>query len=250
MGDRPIQVGSHYHFVETNRQLSFDRSKAFFKRLDIAAGTAVRFEPGESKTVTLVTIGGKQIVHGGNNLTSSLGLTIGSTTEELEQAAATIAEKGFAHVPQPDAVPTLEGNENYITRDTYTQMYGPTTGDRVRLADTDLWIEVEKDLTTYGEELKFGGGKTVRENMGQAGGIREEEALDLVITNILIVDWSGIYKVGTLSDLSSKIVLTLCFTLIWISFSRIRLTSASRMDTLLASAAPATQTQWTGLRQA
>lgn len=54
MGDRPIQVGSHYHFVETNRHLAFDRAKAFFKKLDIASGTAVRFEPGESKTVGVI----------------------------------------------------------------------------------------------------------------------------------------------------------------------------------------------------
>lgn len=73
-------------------------------------------------------------------------------------------------------------------------MYGPTTGDRVRLGDTSLWIEVEKDFTIYGEECKFGGGKTIREGMGQATGRGANEALDLVITNALIVDWSGIYK--------------------------------------------------------
>ena len=66
-GDRPIQVGSHYHFVETNRALAFDRKAAYGKRLDIPAGTAVRFEPGETKTVTLVTIGGRRVVRGGNN---------------------------------------------------------------------------------------------------------------------------------------------------------------------------------------
>ena len=66
-GDRPIQVGSHYHFVETNRALVFDRKIAHGKRLDIPAGTAVRFEPGETKTVALVAIAGRQIVRGGNN---------------------------------------------------------------------------------------------------------------------------------------------------------------------------------------
>jgi urease subunit gamma/beta len=66
-GDRPIQVGSHYHFVETNRALAFDRKAAYGKRLDIPAGTAVRFEPGETKTVTLVTIAGRRVVRGGNN---------------------------------------------------------------------------------------------------------------------------------------------------------------------------------------
>ena len=65
-GDRPIQVGSHYHFLETNRALVFDRKAAYGCRLDIPAGTAVRFEPGESKTVTLVPIAGARIVRGGN----------------------------------------------------------------------------------------------------------------------------------------------------------------------------------------
>ena len=65
-GDRPIQVGSHYHFVETNRALRFDRAAAYGMRLDIPAGTAVRFEPGESKTVTLVPIAGARVIQGGN----------------------------------------------------------------------------------------------------------------------------------------------------------------------------------------
>jgi urease len=100
-------------------------------------------------------------------------------------------------------------------------MYGPTTGDRVRLADSNLWIEVEKDFTVYGDECKFGGGglsihlpfrylagvftqvdtwrlpsgKTLRDGQGQASNRRDAEVLDLVITNALIVDWSGIVKV-------------------------------------------------------
>ncbi|HMJ89926.1 MAG TPA: urease subunit gamma [Candidatus Acidoferrum sp.] len=68
LGDRPIQVGSHYHFIETNPQLRFDRAKAYGKRLDIPAGTAVRFEPGEIKTVKLVEISGNKVIRGGNNL--------------------------------------------------------------------------------------------------------------------------------------------------------------------------------------
>jgi len=66
-GDRPIQVGSHYHFVETNRALTFDRAKTHGMRLDIPAGTAVRFEPGETRTVNLVAIAGRRVVRGGNN---------------------------------------------------------------------------------------------------------------------------------------------------------------------------------------
>ena len=68
LGDRPIQVGSHYHFVETNSSLQFDRSAAYGLRLDIPAGTAVRFEPGDTKTVQLVSIAGAQVIRGGNNL--------------------------------------------------------------------------------------------------------------------------------------------------------------------------------------
>ncbi|MEM1066369.1 MAG: urease subunit alpha [Pseudomonadota bacterium] len=81
-----------------------------------------------------------------------------------------------------------------ISRAAYADMYGPTTGDRVRLADTDLIIEVEKDLTTYGEEVKFGGGKVIRDGMGQSQATRAEGSVDTVITNALIVDHSGIYK--------------------------------------------------------
>ena len=68
LGDRPVQVGSHYHFIETNSQLRFDRAKAYGKRLDIPAGTAVRFEPGETKSVSLVEIAGGRVIRGGNNL--------------------------------------------------------------------------------------------------------------------------------------------------------------------------------------
>ena len=81
-----------------------------------------------------------------------------------------------------------------IPRNQYAAMYGPTTGDRLRLADTDLIIEVERDLTIYGEEVKFGGGKTIRDGMGQSQVTRAGGAVDTVITNALIVDHSGIYK--------------------------------------------------------
>jgi urease subunit alpha len=81
-----------------------------------------------------------------------------------------------------------------ISRASYAQMFGPTTGDKVRLADTDLFIEVERDLTTYGEEVKFGGGKVIRDGMGQSQVTRAGGAVDTVITNALIVDATGIYK--------------------------------------------------------
>jgi len=81
-----------------------------------------------------------------------------------------------------------------ISRTSYAAMFGPTTGDKVRLADTELFIEVERDHTIYGEEVKFGGGKVIRDGMGQSQVTRAEGAADTVITNALIVDHTGIYK--------------------------------------------------------
>ncbi|HET6972174.1 MAG TPA: urease subunit alpha, partial [Phenylobacterium sp.] len=81
-----------------------------------------------------------------------------------------------------------------IGRAAYADMFGPTTGDRVRLADTELFIEVERDFTTYGEEVKFGGGKVIRDGMGQSQASRAAGAVDTVITNALIVDHWGIVK--------------------------------------------------------
>jgi len=92
LGDRPIQVGSHYHFIETNAALKFDRSRAYGLRLDIPAGTAVRFEPGETKTVKLVAIAGKKIIRGGNNLANGIVTAAGKKTA-LKRAK----RGGFAH---------------------------------------------------------------------------------------------------------------------------------------------------------
>jgi len=83
---------------------------------------------------------------------------------------------------------------NKMNRAAYAQMFGPTVGDKVRLADTDIVIEVEKDYTTYGEEVKFGGGKVIRDGMGQSQRSRSDGAVDTVITNALILDHSGIVK--------------------------------------------------------
>src|SRR5450432_593198 len=81
-GDRPVQAGSHYHFFEVNKQMEFDREKAFGMRLNIAAGTAVRFEPGEEKEVQLVTFGGRRHIYGFNNLVN------GDTTSETVKTKA------------------------------------------------------------------------------------------------------------------------------------------------------------------
>ena len=91
LGDRPVQVGSHYHFVETNKELSFDRAAAYGMRLDIPAGTAVRFEPGDTKTVDLVAIGGNRVIRGGNNLAD------GAVSDEgRDETLKRIADRGFS----------------------------------------------------------------------------------------------------------------------------------------------------------
>ena len=92
LGDRPIQVGSHYHFVETNASLEFDRAAAYGRRLDTPAGTAVRFEPGETRTVTLIDIGGRRVIRGGNNLAG------GPVSDDgRRRALELVRERKFAH---------------------------------------------------------------------------------------------------------------------------------------------------------
>ncbi|MGB3640686.1 MAG: urease subunit alpha, partial [Rivularia sp. (in: cyanobacteria)] len=81
-----------------------------------------------------------------------------------------------------------------MDRRAYANTYGPTVGDRVRLADTELFIEVERDYASYGDEVKFGGGKVIRDGMGQSPISREDGAVDMVITNALILDWWGVVK--------------------------------------------------------
>ena len=133
-----LQIGSHYHFVETNAALSFDRGLAYGKRLDIPAGTAVRFEPGDSKTVTLCAIGGAQIISGGNLLAS------GPVSHALRDVIhSQLRNRGFLSTPEPGAQEVRE--DTSVSREAYIAMFGPTTGDRVRLGDTELWIEVERD---------------------------------------------------------------------------------------------------------
>ncbi|KAK0249778.1 Urease [Friedmanniomyces endolithicus] len=187
-GDRPIQVGSHYHFVEVNPRLEFDRVRSRGFRLDIAAGTSVRFEPGDSKTVTLVQIGGRQMITGGN------GLATGHIHDEkvAEGMLRRMQEGGFLHKEEPASDQKLDPFS--MGREAYIAMFGPTVGDRIRLGSTDLWIKIEKDYATYGDEATFGGGKSIRDGMGQAPGWADDECLDTVIVNAIVVDWTGIYK--------------------------------------------------------
>jgi len=170
-GDRPIQVGSHFHFFEVNELLKFNRKEAYGYRLNIPSGTSIRFEPGEEVRVPLVMLGGKKEVYGFNDLTCG---KIHNNSQDVSEGS----------------------NAGYkISSKKYCLMFGPTTGDRIRLADTDLIVEVEKDYTVYGDEVKFGGGKTIRDGMGQSVKITSSDgALDLVITNALIIDYTGIVK--------------------------------------------------------
>lgn len=180
MSDRPVQVGSHYPFIEANKYLVFDREKAYGMRLNIPAGMSVRFEPGDARTVPLVEIAGHKVIRGGNNLCDGK-----VANQNLHQVMEKVRARGFGHKKQEQV---YHSKPYKMSRADYISSFGPTVGDRVKLADTCLVIEVEKDYTYYGDEVKFGGGKVIRDGMGQAAGRRSEEVLDVVITNALILD--------------------------------------------------------------
>ncbi|SPO37622.1 probable urease [Pseudozyma flocculosa] len=165
-GDRPIQVGSR---------------------------TAVRFEPGDSRTVTLVDIGGTRILAGGNDLASG-PLDALTTQEAMAAIESRIEVAGYANEKGPEMVDDQPIPPFELSRDAYAALFGPTVGDAVRLGDSPLWIQVERDFAKYGDELKFGGGKVIRDGMGQASGRADSQTLDVVIINALIVDWWGIVK--------------------------------------------------------
>ena len=202
--------------------------KAYGTRLDIPSGTAVRFEPSDVKTVTLVSIAGKQKITGGNNFAPMvMDLAWMDVSREMKVA------EGFAHVPEPGSLDVME--DTVMARETYISMFGPTVGDRVRLGDTSLWVEVERDavgfivividkdlMCPFRQRMAMRSslvevsqvstacilvltytGKTIRDGMGQATDLSAEDALDLIITNALIIDWSGIYKVLLLFHTSS-----------------------------------------------
>lgn len=188
-GDRPIQVGSHFHFIETNPQLDFDRIKAYGYHLDIPSGTSARFEPGQTKTVTLTQISGLKTIVGGSSVAT--GTIDKSHTNAVLRR---LKEEGFLHTPEDPPVDHGEIKAFTMDRMAYAIMYGPTVGDTVRLGSTNLRIQVEKDYTAHGDECTFGGGKTLRDGIGQAAGRADDECADLIIVNALVLDWSGIFK--------------------------------------------------------
>ncbi|KAK7312000.1 hypothetical protein RJT34_10526 [Clitoria ternatea] len=192
-GDRPIQVGSHYHFIEVNPYLTFDRRKAYGMRLNIAAGTATRFEPGDCKSVVLVSIGGNRVIRGGNNIAD--GPVSDSNCITAMEAVNT---RGFGHAEEENAREGITGEDysltTVISHEEYANKYGPTVGEKIRLGDTNLFAEIEKDFAVYGDECVFGGGKVIRDGMGQSCGHPPEGSLDTVITNAVIIDYTGIIK--------------------------------------------------------
>ena len=138
--------------------------------------------------MTLVKIAGTQIISGGNGLASGQI----QPSVDAENILKRIEDGGFLHTPSPRLEMVIDPAS--IGRQLYCEMFGPTTGDLIRLGLTDLWIKIEKDFTIYGDECTFGGGKTLREGMGQATGVADIDSLDLVIINAVIIDWTGIVK--------------------------------------------------------
>ncbi|XP_010320991.2 urease isoform X1 [Solanum lycopersicum] len=192
-GDRPIQVGSHYHFIEVNPSLIFDRKRAHGMRLNIPAGAATRFEPGETRSVVLIGISGKKVIRGGNAIAD--GPVDDAKVMTLMEA---LSEGGFGHLEETNPREGVVGEESCfsfsMTHEEYAKMFGPTTGDRIRLGDTDLFAEIEKDYGIFGDECVFGGGKVLRDGMGQACGYAPADCLDTVITNAVVIDYTGIFK--------------------------------------------------------
>ena len=192
-GDRAVQVGSHYHFFEANRVLRFDRVAAYGRHLSIGAGLAVRFEPGQTRTVRLVDFAGSRVCHGFS------GLVDGPLDDPAvrRRALERMHEREFLHEEAGGDDDDNVGPPTVLPRATYTDIYGPTVGDRLHLADTVLTIEITSDhnavttdgSTGYGDEAVYGGGKAIRDGMAQdPAGTRESGALDLVITGAIIVD--------------------------------------------------------------
>ena len=150
-GDRPIQVGSHYHFAETNAALA------------VRSRRGARLSPEHSRRHRRALRAGAE-AHG-----RARGARGRSHRVRIPRRGDGAARQGREEAIEEDRSRRPAARQAMkIGRRAYAEMFGPTVGDRVRLADTDLVIEVERDLTIYGEEVKFGGGKVIRDGMGQS----------------------------------------------------------------------------------
>ena len=191
-GDRAVQIGSHYHFFEANPALRFDRRAAYGMHLAIGAGLAIRFEPGTTRTVTLVPFSGARECIG------FAGLVGGPLDDAGRRVRALSAlESGGFEDSGPASSTRTGGTAPVLDRRDYVDIYGPTVGDRVVLADTCLTVSPTVDYNAtpsagvcgFGDEAVYGGGKAIRDGMAQdPAGTRSSGALDLVITGGTIID--------------------------------------------------------------
>ena len=174
-GDRPVQIGSHYHFFETNRALEFDRALPFGMHLDIPAGTAVRFEPGEEQGGDAGRVRRQRRVFRPQQPDRRFDHDADVKRRALRRPASAASR-------EPEIMAMMR-------RKDYAAMYGPTTGDAVRLGDTSLFAEVEHDHAVYGDECLHGGGKTLRDGIGPRAGFDSAEgALDMLLCNAVVID--------------------------------------------------------------
>ncbi|KAK6239289.1 hypothetical protein QUC31_004758, partial [Theobroma cacao] len=223
-GKAVFLVGSHYHFIEVDPSFVFYRRKAYGRRLNIPAGTAKRFEvehfnlplPGECKTVVLVSIGGRKVIRGGNGIVdgpvddANVKIVMETIKREgygslkdanarfttLARISALCFSSGSCHRKDFLLSVTGEGSafSTIISCEGHANMYGPTTGDKIQLGDTNLYTEIERDFAVYSDECVFWGGKVIRDGMGQSCRHPPTESSDIVITNAVIIDYTHIFK--------------------------------------------------------
>ncbi|GKC41684.1 urease isoform X2 [Tanacetum coccineum] len=150
-------------------------------------------QPEDTKSVTLVRIGGNQVIRGDNAIADNFvnDANVKTVMEYVHaRGLGNSTDTSTSHGIIVDGSPLAYR----ITREVYANIYGPIVGDKIHLGDTDLFAEVEKYFTVYGDECVFGGGKVIRDGMGQASGYSASDFLDTVITNALIIDYTGIFK--------------------------------------------------------
>ncbi|GJT64247.1 urease isoform X1 [Tanacetum coccineum] len=147
----------------------------------------------DAKSVTLVRIGGNQVIRGGNAIAYNF-----VNEANVKTVMESVHAKGFGNSTDTSTNHGIIVDGSPLsyktTREAYVNIYGPTVGDKIRLGDTDLFAKVEKDFAVYGDECVFGGGKVIRDVMRQASGYSASDCLDTVITNALVIDYTGIFK--------------------------------------------------------